>query len=120
MSDQPDRRTKKQLLDEIDGLHGTIELKDKYLKTRTEEVDDLMHQLTAKKEELYKERKAHEETKRQLKVSDSRVAAAVEAASEGALAAGLANRMISRLMDQNDLLTRDMTRLAEERPKRRP
>lgn len=110
-----DNRTKTQLCEEIARQDKQIKQITERLKVRTEEVEDLIHQLRLKKDELHAERKAHEETKKQLKISDSRVAAAVEAASEGSLAAGLANRMVARLMDHIDSLQREKDRLRERR-----
>ena len=108
-------KTKAQLLAEIKGLNKIIEQLNERLKTRTEELSQAGSEKVDLMRELAVEREAHAETKKALKVSDARVAAAVETASEGCLAAGIASRMVSRLMDQNDLLTRDMTRIVEGR-----
>ena len=88
----------------IASLNNVLNQTTERLKTRTAEVDDLMHQLTAKKEELYKERKAHEETKKELKTMKAHIASAVSAAEEGATASGIANRIVIRLMDENERL----------------
>ena len=85
-----------------------IECLEKIIREKDQTIRDTHNKWCDSQREL-------DATQKDLKIEKGHMSKALDCAEEGTLAAGIASRTVMRLMDQNDMLTHDMTRIANER-----